>query len=201
MKSADVIKNYYARKSEIENSNSELAAEIKADEARYTALNEQYKEYVRTGKDNEADTLLDDIQSLESTIKKKDTRLKTKRSLVGETLRETALETLAYAKNVKDEYQPELDKIDNKVVSLLAEVNELLNIKSDKIEEYNEEYSKYVKIYDDITRIPDDKAKEFIAAARNGSKFRSVAPSVSRLNSEIDIKLLSNKYNKKAGNQ
>lgn len=201
MKSADVIKSYYERRKEINDGIKSLAQGIEADKATYQAKNDQYKDYVRTGKDDEADALLDEIQSLDSAIKKKETRLNTKRSLVGETLKEKALETLSYAKHVKDEYEPEIDEIDEKVVGLLAEVNELLTVKSDRIEDYEDEYSNYTKIFDDMTRVPDEKTKEFQFKARKHGGFASTPPKMSRLNREFDIKVISKQYNQKAGNK
>lgn len=161
VKSDEVIKGYYDRRDEIRSGIQKLSEEIETHKKEHDSKNKEYKELVRVGKDDEADGLLDEIEAISGQIKKKKQRLKTKQGLAGESIVDKAVETLAYANQVKYEYTGELKEIDNAIAQKMTEVYELLESKRGVLDDYEDDYARYERIYDDNTRIPDTKSQEF----------------------------------------
>lgn len=185
LQSEKIIENYYNRIKELNDANRKLAAEIAQHKRDLTAANEQYTELVKEGKDDQADDLIEDIEALEQSIKKKSKRLDTKKSLEEGAQLEEAYKALAHVPNIKNEFADDVAESNERLKTLLIDVNKELEHRKTVNEDYSDVYMDFVRI-DDMAK-PEDKEKRKEYHRRRGVQLYSTAPSL--VSDNVDLSL------------
>lgn len=155
LQSEKVVQNYYDRINELNNANSRLAAEIKQERNSLAAANERYTEHVKQGEDDQADDLIEDMEALEQSIKKKSKRLETKKSLEEGAHMEEALKALSHVSKIKNDFSKDVADSDERLKALLIDIDKELEHRQSIDQQYKGIYTDFIQIKDDNE--PEDK--------------------------------------------
>ncbi|MEB5629867.1 pathogenicity island protein [Staphylococcus capitis] len=139
----------------LENERQELTQQIEEDKAKY-------KELITNSKDDEADKLYSTFDSNEKKLKALEKRLATKKEVFDEARRKKAIEILKHQGELPRLYQEDKERILSKFVPIIKEYNKVIEEIEALNNEYEDEFYRYVKLYDLEDFEEDNEARDKI---------------------------------------
>ncbi|MCO6333754.1 pathogenicity island protein [Staphylococcus epidermidis] len=139
----------------LENERQELTQQIEEDKAKY-------KELITNSKDDEADKLYSTFDSNEKKLKALEKRLATKKEVFDEARRKKAVDIIKHQGELPHLYQEDKERILSKFVPIIKEYNKVIEEIEALNNEYEDEFYRYVKLYDLEDFEEDNEAREEI---------------------------------------
>ncbi|MBM0753088.1 pathogenicity island protein [Staphylococcus epidermidis] len=139
----------------LENERQELTQQIEEDKAKY-------KELITNSKDDEADKLYSTFDSNEKKLKALEKRLATKKEVFDEARRKKAVDIIKHQGELPHLYQKDKERILSKFVPIIKEYNKVIEEIEALNNEYEDEFYRYVKLYDLEDFEEDNEAREEI---------------------------------------
>ncbi|MHA4768947.1 pathogenicity island protein [Staphylococcus capitis] len=139
----------------IENERQELSQRIKEDK-------EKYKDLIASSKDDEADALYSTFDKNEQKLKALQKRLETKQEVFDDARRKKAIEILKHQGELPRLYQEDKERILSKFVPIIKEYNKVIEEIEALNNEYEDEFYRYVKLYDLEDFEEDNEARDKI---------------------------------------
>ncbi|MCG2119961.1 pathogenicity island protein [Staphylococcus epidermidis] len=139
----------------IENERQELSQRIKEDKAKY-------KELIANSQDDEADALYSTFDKNEQKLKALQKRLETKQEVFDDARRKKAIEILKHQGELPHLYQEDKERILSKFVPIIKEYNKVIEEIEALNNEYEDEFYRYVKLYNLEDFEEDNEARDEI---------------------------------------
>lgn len=139
----------------LEDERQELSQRIKEDKVKY-------KELIANSKDDEADKLYSTFDSNEKKIKALEKRLATKKEVFDEARRKKAVDIIKHQGELPRLYQEDKERILSKFVPIIKEYNKVIEEIEALNDEYEDEFYRYVKLYDLENFEDDNEARDEI---------------------------------------
>lgn len=139
----------------LENERQELTQQIEEDKAKY-------KELITNSKDDEADKLYSTFDSNEKKLKALEKRLATKKEVFDEARRKKAVDIIKHQGELPHLYQEDKERILSKLVPIIKEYNKVIEEIEALNNEYEDEFYRYVKLYDLEDFEEDNEARDEI---------------------------------------
>ncbi|UBH15010.1 hypothetical protein [Macrococcus armenti] len=147
MKTQNLLNEYYDFVDSTENALSEIEKQNREDKTNLTELNKQYEEFISLGKDDKADALYNDIETLEKRVKMTDKKIETKRKVTDKVIREKSVEIIKRQKDVPTYYEKDASIIRDQLNKAVELFNDAID-KADKLQEnVTQEMKQYVNIF------------------------------------------------------
>ncbi|MBU5608346.1 pathogenicity island protein [Staphylococcus epidermidis] len=125
----------------LEDERQELSQRIKEDK-------EKYKDLIASSKDDEADALYSTFDKNEQKLKALQKRLETKQEVFDDARRKKAIEILKHQGELPRLYQEDKERILSKFVPIIKEYNKVIEEIEALNNKYEDEFYRYVKLYD-----------------------------------------------------
>lgn len=139
----------------LEDERQELSQRIKEDK-------EKYKDLIASSKDDEADALYSTFDKNEQKLKALQKRLETKQEVFDDARRKKAIEILKHQGELPRLYQEDKERILSKFVPIIKEFNKVIEEIEALNNEYDDEFYRYVKLYDLEDFEEDNEARDEI---------------------------------------
>lgn len=139
----------------LEDERQELSQRIKEDK-------EKYKDLIASSKDDEADALYSTFDKNEQKLKALQKRLETKQEVFDDARRKKAIEILKHQGELPRLYQEDKESILSKFVPIIKEFNKVIEEIEALNNEYEDEFYRYVKLYDLEDFEEDNEARDEI---------------------------------------
>lgn len=139
----------------LENERQELTQQIEEDKSKY-------KELITNSKDDEADKLYSTFDSNEKKLKALEKRLATKKEVFDEARRKKAVDIIKHQVELPHLYQEDKERILSKLVPIIKEYNKVIEEIEALNNEYEDEFYRYVKLYDLEDFEEDNEARDEI---------------------------------------
>ncbi|MGC7764857.1 pathogenicity island protein [Staphylococcus epidermidis] len=139
----------------LEDERQELSQRIKEDK-------EKYKDLIASSKDDEADALYSTFDKNEQKLKALQKRLETKQEVFDDARRKKAIEILKHQGELPRLYQEDKERILSKFVPIIKEYNKVIEEIEALNNEYEDEFYRYVKLYDLEDFEEDNEARDEI---------------------------------------
>lgn len=139
----------------LEDERQELSQRIKEDK-------EKYKDLIASSKDDEADALYSTFDKNEQKLKALQKRLETKQEVFDDARRKKAIEILKHQGELPRLYQEDQERILSKFVPIIKEYNKVIEEIEALNNEYEDEFYRYVKLYDLEDFEEDNEARDEI---------------------------------------
>lgn len=139
----------------LEDERQELSQRIKEDK-------EKYKDLIANSQDDEADALYSTFDKNEQKLKALQKRLETKQEVFDDARRKKAIEILKHQGELPRLYQEDKERILSKFVSIIKEYNKVIEEIEALNNEYEDEFYRYVKLYDLEDFEEDNEARDEI---------------------------------------
>lgn len=139
----------------LEDERQELSQRIKEDK-------EKYKDLIASSKDDEADVLYSTFDKNEQKLKALQKRLETKQEVFDDARRKKAIEILKHQGELPRLYQEDKERILSKFVPIIKEFNKVIEEIEALNNEYEDEFYRYVKLYDLEDFEEDNEARDEI---------------------------------------
>ena len=139
----------------LEDERQELSQRIKEDK-------EKYKDLIASSKDDEADALYSTFDKNEQKLKALQKRLETKQEVFDDARRKKAIEILKHQGELPRFYQEDKERILSKFVPIIKEFNKVIEEIEALNNEYEDEFYRYVKLYDLEDFEEDNEARDEI---------------------------------------
>ncbi|WP_145466770.1 pathogenicity island protein [Staphylococcus pettenkoferi] len=139
----------------LEKERQELTQRIKEDKVKY-------KELIANSKDDEADKLYSTFDSNEKKLKALEKRLATKKEVFDEARRKKAVDIIKHQGELPRLYQEDKERILSKFVPIIKEYNKVIEEIEALNNEYEDEFYRYVKLYDLEDFEEDNEARDEI---------------------------------------
>ena len=139
----------------LEDERQELSQRIKEDK-------EKYKDLIASSKDDEADALYSTFDKNEQKLKALQKRLETKQEVFDDARRKKAIEILKHQGELPRLYQEDKERILSKFVPMIKEFNKVIEEIEALNNEYEDEFYRYVKLYDLEDFEEDNEARDEI---------------------------------------
>ena len=139
----------------LEDERQELSQRIKEDK-------EKYKDLIASSKDDEADALYSTFDKNEQKLKALQKRLETKQEVFDDARRKKAIEILKHQGELPRLYQEDKERILSKFVPIIKEYNKVIEEIEALNDEYEDEFYRYVKLYDLEDFEEDNEARDEI---------------------------------------
>ena len=139
----------------LEDERQELSQRIKEDK-------EKYKDLIASSKDDEADALYSTFDKNEQKLKALQKRLETKQEVFDDARRKKAIEILKHQGELPRLYQEDKERILSKFVPIIKEFNKVIEESEALNNEYEDEFYRYVKLYDLEDFEEDNEARDEI---------------------------------------
>lgn len=160
--SEKVLSEYHKRENELSQGIADLKREIQQERKQLDDNKQKYESYVVEGEDDKADKLMDDIETLETSIKRKSKRLETKQRLEKKANLDNVAGTLDHVPHIKDEFADEIKENDDTISKLFDELETALDERKALSEEFKDIYEQFIDIRDANKPDNDEDLKEFI---------------------------------------
>lgn len=122
----------------------------------------KYKQLVADAKDKEADELYSTFDKNEQKLKALQKRLETKQEVFDDARRKKAIEILKHQGELPHLYQEDKERILSKFVPIIKEYNKVIEEIEALNNEYEDEFYRYVKLYDLEDFEEDNEARDEI---------------------------------------
>ena len=139
----------------LEDERQELSQRIKEDKAKY-------KDLIANSQDDEADALYSTFDKNEQKLKALQKRLETKQEVFDDARRKKAIEILKHQGELPRLYQEDKERILSKFVPIIKEFNKVIEEIEALNNEYEDEFYRYVKLYDLEDFEEDNEARDEI---------------------------------------
>lgn len=139
----------------LEKERQELTQRIKEDKVKY-------KELIANSKDDEADKLYSTFDSNEKKLKALEKRLATKKEVFDEARRKKAVDIIKHQGELTNLYQNDKERILSKFKPIIDEYNKVIDEIEALNDEYEDEFYRYVKLYDLEDFEEDNEARDEI---------------------------------------
>ena len=139
----------------LEDERQELSQRIKEDK-------EKYKDLIASSKDDEADALYSTFDKNEQKLKALQKRLETKQEVFDDARRKKAIEILKHQGELPRLYQEDKERILSKFVPIIKEYNKVIEEIEALNNEYEDEFYRYVKLYNLEDFEEDNEARDEI---------------------------------------
>ena len=139
----------------LEDERQELSQRIKEDK-------EKYKDLIASSKDDEADALYSTFDKNEQKLKALQKRLETKQEVFDDARRKKAIEILKHQGELPRLYQEDKERILSKFVPIIKEFNKVIEEIEALNNEYEDEFYRYVKLYNLEDFEEDNEARDEI---------------------------------------
>lgn len=139
----------------LEDERQELSQRIKEDK-------EKYKDLIANSQDDEADALYSTFDKNEQKLKALQKRLETKQEVFDDARRKKAIEILKHQGELPRLYQEDKERILSKSVPIIKEYNKVIEEIEALNNEYEDEFYRYVKLYDLEDFEEDNEARDEI---------------------------------------
>ena len=139
----------------LEDERQELSQRIKEDK-------EKYKDLIANSQDDEADALYSTFDKNEQKLKALQKRLETKQEVFDDARRKKAIEILKHQGELPRLYQEDKERILSKFVPIIKEYNKVIEEIEALNNEYEDEFYRYVKLYDLEDFEEDNEARDEI---------------------------------------
>ena len=139
----------------LEDERQELSQRIKEDK-------EKYKDLIASSKDDEADALYSTFDKNEQKLKALQKRLETKQEVFDDARRKKAIEILKHQGELPHLYQEDKERILSKFVPIIKEYNKVIEEIEALNNEYEDEFYRYVKLYNLEDFEEDNEARDEI---------------------------------------
>ena len=139
----------------LEDERQELSQRIKEDK-------EKYKDLIASSKDDEADALYSTFDKNEQKLKALQKRLETKQEVFDDARRKKAIEILKHQGELPRLYQEDKERILSKFVPIIKEYNKVIEEIEALNNKYEDEFYRYVKLYDLEDFEEDNEARDEI---------------------------------------
>jgi len=139
----------------LEDERQELSQRIKEDKAKY-------KDLIANSQDDEADALYSTFDKNEQKLKALQKRLETKQEVFDDARRKKAIEILKHQGELPHLYQEDKERILSKFVPIIKEYNKVIEEIEALNDEYEDEFYRYVKLYDLEDFEEDNEARDEI---------------------------------------
>lgn len=139
----------------LEDERQELSQRIKEDK-------EKYKDLIASSKDDEADALYSTFDKNEQKLKALQKRLETKQEVFDDARRKKAIEILKHQGELPRLYQEDKERILSKFVPIIKEFNKVIEEIEALNNEYEDDFYRYVKLYDLEDFEEDNEARDEI---------------------------------------
>lgn len=139
----------------LEDERQELSQRIKEDK-------EKYKDLIANSQDDEADALYSTFDKNEQKLKALQKRLETKQEVFDDARRKKAIEILKHQGELPRLYQEDKERILSKFVPIIKEFNKVIEEIEALNNEYEDEFYRYVKLYDLEDFEEDNEARDEI---------------------------------------
>lgn len=139
----------------LEDERQELSQRIKEDK-------EKYKDLIANSQDDEADALYSTFDKNEQKLKALQKRLETKQEVFDDARRKKAIEILKHQGELPRLYQEDKERILSKFVPIIKEYNKVIEEIEALNNEYEDEFYRYVRLYDLEDFEEDNEARDEI---------------------------------------
>lgn len=139
----------------LEDERQELSQRIKEDK-------EKYKDLIANSQDDEADALYSTFDKNEQKLKALQKRLETKQEVFDDARRKKAIEILKHQGELPHLYQEDKERILSKFVPIIKEYNKVIEEIEALNNEYEDEFYRYVKLYNLEDFEEDNEARDEI---------------------------------------
>ena len=139
----------------LEDKRQELSQRIKEDKGKY-------KDLIANSQDDEADALYSTFDKNEQKLKALQKRLETKQEVFDDARRKKAIEILKHQGELPRLYQEDKERILSKFVPIIKEYNKVIEEIEALNNEYEDEFYRYVKLYDLEDFEEDNEARDEI---------------------------------------
>ncbi|WP_161514532.1 pathogenicity island protein [Staphylococcus epidermidis] len=139
----------------LEDERQELSQRIKEDKAKY-------KDLIANSQDDEADALYSTFDKNEQKLKALQKRLETKQEVFDDARRKKAIEILKHQGELPRLYQEDKERILSKFVPIIKEYNKVIEEIEALNNEYEDEFYRYVKLYNLEDFEEDNEARDEI---------------------------------------
>ena len=139
----------------LEDERQELSQRIKEDK-------EKYKDLIANSQDDEADALYSTFDKNEQKLKALQKRLETKQEVFDDARRKKAIEILKHQGELPHLYQEDKERILSKFVPIIKEYNKVIEEIEALNNEYEDEFYRYVKLYNLEDFEEDNEARDKI---------------------------------------
>ena len=139
----------------LEDERQELSQRIKEDKAKY-------KDLIANSQDDDADALYSTFDKNEQKLKALQKRLETKQEVFDDARRKKAIEILKHQGELPRLYQEDKERILSKFVPIIKEYNKVIEEIEALNNEYEDEFYRYVKLYDLEDFEEDNEARDEI---------------------------------------
>ena len=139
----------------LEDERQELSQRIKEDKAKY-------KDLIANSQDDEADALYSTFDKNEQKLKALQKRLETKQEVFDDARRKKAIEILKHQGELPHLYQEDKERILSKFVPIIKEYNKVIEEIEALNNEYEDEFYRYVKLYNLEDFEEDNEARDEI---------------------------------------
>ena len=129
---------------------------------RITEDKEKYKDLIANSQDDEADALYSTFDKNEQKLKALQKRLETKQEVFDDARRKKAIEILKHQGELPRLYQEDKERILSKFVPIIKEYNKVIEEIEALNNEYEDEFYRYVKLYDLEDFEEDNEARDEI---------------------------------------
>ncbi|KSZ63824.1 hypothetical protein, partial [Staphylococcus epidermidis] len=123
---------------------------------------EKYKDLIANSQDDEADALYSTFDKNEQKLKALQKRLETKQEVFDDARRKKAIEILKHQGELPRLYQEDKERILSKFVPIIKEYNKVIEEIEALNNEYEDEFYRYVKLYDLEDFEEDNEARDEI---------------------------------------
>ena len=141
---------------------NDLAYEVKQLEDKIQEDKAKYKQLVADAKDKEADELYSTFDKNEQKLKALQKRLETKREVFNDARRKKAIELIKHQGELPHLYQEDKERILSKFVPIIKEYNKVIEEIEALNNEYEDEFYRYVKLYNLEDFEEDNEARDEI---------------------------------------
>ncbi|MGC7667925.1 pathogenicity island protein, partial [Staphylococcus epidermidis] len=137
----------------LEDERQELSQRIKEDKAKY-------KDLIANSQDDEADALYSTFDKNEQKLKALQKRLETKQEVFDDARRKKAIEILKHQGELPHLYQEDKERTLSKFVPIIKEYNKVIEEIEALNNEYEDEFYRYVKLYNLEDFEEDNEARD-----------------------------------------
>ena len=141
---------------------NDLAYEVKQLADKIQEDKSKYKQLVADAKDKEADELYSTFNKNEQKLKALQKRLDTKREVFNDARRKKAVELIKHQADLPHLYKEDKERILSKFVPIIKEYNKVIEEIEALNNEYEDEFYRYVKLYDLEDFEEDNEARDEI---------------------------------------
>lgn len=192
-KSEKVLTEYHKRNDELIKGIDDLKKEVAKERTQLEESKQQYEDYVGAGMDDKADDLLDDMEALEQSIKRKSRRLETKQRLQKKAHLDNVIGTLSHAKRIKEDFQDEVKKNDDTISKLFTELENALDERKRITADFEDIYNQYIEIKENNRPSDEQGLREYNQLIR---PFQVYATPPEFISAGNDLKIQMNVFKK-----